>query len=198
MAVVEPVKNGRYTYDDYKTWPDTERWELIHGIAYAMSPAPKVEHQRLIRMLLTEITHALGSDPCEVLPAPLDVKISARREDDDHDIDSVVQPDLLVVCDSEKLDEDGCNGAPDIIVEVLSPSTSYKEQTEKFSLYEKYGVREYWIVNPKARYVMVYVLKQGHYGKPEYLLADEVIKSTVVPEIHIDLAKVWRKKNETR
>lgn len=192
MQLPDPEKNGKYTYVDYKTWPDSERWELIDGVAYNMSPAPRREHQKVSISLSSQIFISLEGKPCEVYSAPLDVKLSAISGVDDNDIDIVVQPDILVVCDSDKLDEEGCNGAPDWIIEILSPSTSYKDENEKLMLYEKYGVREYWIIQPGAKMVFMYILdEKGNYKKPIVAKRDEVVSSYAVPEVKIDLKKVF-------
>jgi Uma2 family endonuclease len=192
MPIPDPEKKGRYTYKDYKTWPDNERWELINGVAYSMSPAPKREHQQVSIALSTQIFTALEGKPCEAYSAPLDVKLSALPGIEENDIDIVVQPDIMVVCDPEKLDENGCNGAPDWIIEILSPSTAYKDENEKLMLYEKYGVREYWIIQPGAKMVFIYILdEKGNYKKPEVAKKDEVISSYSVPGVKIDLKRIF-------
>lgn len=192
MPLKEPERNGSYTYADYKTWPDNERWELIDGVAFDMSPAPKRDHQKVSIALSTQIFISLEGKSFEVYSAPMDVKLSAVSAEDANDIDIVVQPDILVVCDSDKLDDDGCNGAPDWVIEILSPSTSYKDENEKLLLYEKYGVKEYWIVQPGAKMVFIYILdKDGNYKKPEVSKKDEVISSYAVPGVEIDLNKVF-------
>ncbi len=192
MPLPEPGKNGRYTYADYKTWPDDELWEIIDGVAYDMSPAPRRIHQKVSFEISRQIGNAIVNKKCEAYSAPMDVKLSALPEKNDHDIDVVVQPDIFVVCDPDKLDEEGCNGAPDWIIEILSPSTAYKDENEKLLLYEKYGVSEYWIVQPGARMVFVYILnKKGKYKKPEVAKENELITSYAVPEVQIDLSKVF-------
>lgn len=192
MPIPNPEKNGTFTYADYKTWPDNERWELINGEAFDMSPAPKRKHQKVSIALSTQIFVSLEGKSCEVYSAPMDVKLSAIPGEDENDIDIVVQPDILVVCKPDKLDEDGCNGAPDWVIEILSPSTSYKDENEKLLLYEKYGVKEYWIIQPGAKMVFIYILdKDGTYKKPEVAKKDEIISSYAVPEVEIDLNKVF-------
>ncbi len=192
MPLKEPERNGTYTYADYKTWSDNERWELINGEAFDMSPAPKREHQKVSIALSTQIFISLEEKSCEVYSAPMDVKLSAMPGEDENDIDIVVQPDILVVCDPDKLDEDGCNGAPDWVIEILSPSTSYKDENEKLLLYEKYGVKEYWIVQPGAKMVFVYILdNDGTYKKPEVAKKNEIVTSFAVPAVEIDLNKVF-------
>ena len=192
MPVPDPEKNGKYTYADYKTWPDSERWEIIDGIAFNMSPAPKREHQKISFEISRQIGNSLTDKSCEAYSAPMDVKLSALPGAEENDIDIVVQPDILVVCDPDKLDEDGCNGAPDWIIEILSPSTSYKDENEKLALYEKYGVKEYWIIQPGAKMIFIYILDEnGTYKKPEVAKKDEVVSSYAVPGVEIDLKKVF-------
>ncbi len=144
-----------FTYRHYKTWPDSERWELIDGHAWAMSPAPTRYHQGLLRKLFNDLCNFLRGHPCQVYCAPLDVLLPEGDEADD-EVATVVQPDILVYCDRSKLTEAGGRGAPDLVVEILSPSTSRKDLREKFDLYEKHGVREYWVVDPGNRSIMVY------------------------------------------
>ncbi|MCD6397295.1 MAG: Uma2 family endonuclease [Spirochaetaceae bacterium] len=192
MPLTDYEKNGKYTYADYKTWPDNERWELINGVAFSMSPAPKRNHQRVSIALSTQIFTALEGKPCEAYSAPMDVKLSALPGAEENDIDIVVQPDILVVCDPDKLDEDGCNGAPDWVIEILSPSTSYKDENEKLIIYEKFGVKEYWIIQPGSKMVFIYILNEnGNYKKPEVAKNDEVVSSYAVPGVEIDLKKVF-------
>ncbi len=192
MPIPDVEKNGSYTYADYKTWPDDERWEIINGAVYDMSPAPKRNHQKVSVEISRQIANTLSGKPCEVYSAPLDVKLSALPGADENDIDIVVQPDILVVCDPGKLDDDGCNGAPDWVIEILSPSTSYKDENEKLLLYEKYGVREYWIIQPGAKMVFIYELDEnGVYKKPVVGKKDEVISSFAVPGVEIDLNTVF-------
>ncbi len=192
MPLPNPEENGTYTYRDYKTWPDNERWELINGVAYDMSPAPKRDHQKVSFEISRQIGNSLIDRPCEAFSAPMDVKLSVLPGEDENDIDIVVQPDILVVCNPDKLDEEGCNGAPDWVIEILSPSTAYKDENEKLLLYEKYGVKEYWIIQPGAKMVFIYIMGQdGNYKKPEVAKKDEIISSYAVPGVAIDLKKVF-------
>jgi len=187
----------RYTYRQYRTWPDSERWELIEGHAWAMSPAPRSRHQDLVLALGSQLRGFLKGKPCKVFVAPFDVILPAGDETDD-EVDTVVQPDIAVFCDKAKLREAGARGAPDIVVEILSPSTSRKDQNEKFNLYEKQGVREYWVVDPAGRWLCRYVRRpEGHYDEGELRdslhdwspLASRVLESFVVlpEELFADL-----------
>lgn len=187
------IKEGSFTYSDYLTWSDDERWELIEGTAYNMTPAPTVRHQQILGRLHLEIGSALRDGPCQVLLAPLDVRLPEGSDTANEKIRSVVQPDLLVTCaPDEKLDKAGCLGAPDLVVEILSPSTAFKDQTAKLTLYEKHGVKEYWIVNPVRETVTVYRLEDdGIYGKPEEFRKGEILHSTAVPAISVVLKQVF-------
>ena len=182
---------GSFTYADYLTWPDDERWEIIEGVVYDMTPAPTVRHQRILGLLHVEIATALKGRTCEVLLAPLDVRLAEGRVED-REICSVVQPDLLVVCDPKKLDRAGAVAAPELLVEILSPSTAFKDQTAKLSLYEKHGVQEYWIINPVRDTVQVYLLgDDGLFVKPEEFRKGETLDSRAVPALSVVLEKVF-------
>jgi len=191
MAPLAKKADERYTYADYLSWDDGERWELIEGIPHCMTPAPNTEHQTL-SMELSGILHGfLKGKPCRVFAAPFDVRLPASHGAGDGDVDTVVQPDISVICDESKIDARGCLGAPDITVEILSPSTAYRDETEKLKLYEKHGVKEYWIINPEAKYMMIYRLKDGTYGKPDYLMGDDVLESRVLQGFRVPLKEIW-------
>jgi Uma2 family endonuclease len=155
-----------YTYRDYKNWPDDERWELIDGAAYDMSPAPRRLHQTILMQISSQLDTFFSGKPCWPHIAPVDVFLSDAEQGSD-DAKNVVQPDAFVVCDKNKLNDQGVMGAPDFIIEILSPSTAMKDQTEKRKLYEAKGVREYWILNPDTFELFIYTLKEdGTYGLP--------------------------------
>lgn len=161
-----PLKHpDRYTYRDYRNWPEEERWELIDGAAWDMSPAPRRLHQTILMQLTSQLDSFFSGKPCRPHIAPVDVFFPEPGQDTE-DTKNVVQPDAFVVCDREKLSELGVVGAPDFILEILSPSTAMKDQTEKRRLYEEYGVREYWILNPDTFELFIYSLKEGKYGLP--------------------------------
>ncbi len=161
-----PLKaDGRFTYKDYKNWPEDERWELIHGIAWSMSPAPRRHHQTLVLQLANQLANFFAGKPCRPHIAPVDVFLPEGDEALD-ETDIVVQPDIFVVCDRSKLIEEGVRGAPDFVIEILSPTTALKDQSEKRMLYETHGVREYWIVNPNTMETFIYILRDGKYGLP--------------------------------
>jgi len=162
-----------YTYADYLQWPDETRYELIDGEAFLMSPAPLVEHQEIAGEVFRQLANQLDGQPCRPYIAPVDVRLP-RKFEADAAIDTVVQPDVLVVCDPSKIDRRGVRGAPDWVLEVLLPSTAAHDQIAKRRAYERAGVREYWLVHPGDRTLTVYVLENGQYGRPEiYELKDE-------------------------
>ncbi len=162
-----------HTYADYLTWPDDVRYELIDGVAYAMAPpAPTLEHQDFAGEIYFQLRQALQGKPCRAFIAPLDVRLPKADEADEADeadghVDTVVQPDVLVVCQPGKLDRRGVRGAPDLAVEVLSPSTASHDHVRKRRAYEQAGVREYWLVHPTDRIVTIYRLENGGFGKPD-------------------------------
>ena len=162
-----------YTYADYLQWPDETRYELIDGEAFLMSPAPLVEHQEIAGEVFRQLANQLDGQPCRPYIALVDVRLP-RTDEADAAIDTVVQPDVLVVCDPGKVDRRGVRGAPDWLLEVLSPSTAAHDQIAKRRTYERAGVREYWLVHPGDRTLTVYVLDNGQYGRPDiYELKDE-------------------------
>lgn len=183
-----------HTYADYIRWQDGVRYELIDGIAYAMSPAPTRRHQEVVGELYRQIANTLKGSTCQPFIAPFDVRLpkentkAADGEDGggDGDIDTVVQPDISVICDQSKLDERGCCGAPDWIIEVLSPSTAGHDQIVKRALYERVGVREFWLVHPVDRIVTIYVLENGSYGKPAMQELVNTTSSVILPAVRID------------
>ena len=157
MADPSKKRDGKYTYGDYLKWSDDERWELIDGVPYSMSPAPSRHHQEICMELSRQFANYLLHKSCRVYPAPFEVRFPSSVVNDE-DIQTVVQPDIAIVCDQNKLDDRGCKGAPDLIVEILSPSTTRKDLYEKYNLYERNGVREYWVVFPPEQVIDVYQL----------------------------------------
>ena len=164
MSLVQPDKH--YTYSDYVSWDDDIRYELINGIAYMLA-APSQTHQTICSELHLQIGNFLKGKPCKVFFAPFDVRLNAADGDD-----IVVQPDLLVVCDMSKLDGKACVGAPDMIIEVISPSTARQDRLVKLQIYQKAGVREYWIVDVETKTVQVFTLKNGEYTVQAYADTD--------------------------
>jgi len=176
--------NELYCYGDYLTWPDDVRYELIDGHAYLMSPGPDLPHQDIAGEIYRQTANALSGKTCRAFIAPLDVRLPKQNEPDAQ-TDTVVQPDVMVVCDSDKLDRRGVRGAPDWIVEVLSPSTAGHDQIKKRSLYERHGVREYWLVHPIDRVLTVYRLQDGEYGMPQLSQLEGETAVGILPEIVI-------------
>ncbi|NEV65364.1 Uma2 family endonuclease [Thiorhodococcus minor] len=174
------TKVGHFSYGDYRRWPEDERWELIDGEAFAMAPAPSRLHQDFVVELTAQIHPKLAGTGCRVYVAPFDVRLPKVNEADEH-VDTVVQPDLAVICDPAKLDERGCRGAPDWIVEILSPYSAVHDQIRKRALYERHGVREYWLLHPVDRILTIYRLGEDcAYGRPDIL---ELTGTTAVATI---------------
>jgi Uma2 family endonuclease len=180
-----------HTYADYCSWPDDVRYELIDGVAYAMGPAPVRRHQGILLELARQVANILEGSPCRPYIAPFDVRLPKTDEIDD-EVNTVVQPDLVVICDRAKLDDKGCRGAPDWVVEVLSPSTAGHDQILKRALYQRVGVREYWLVHPGDRLVTIYTLNAGSYGVPDVRELAGKLAVGVLPEIVIDWERVVR------
>jgi Uma2 family endonuclease len=179
-------KEEYYTYADYAEWSDDARYELIEGAPYLMSPAPTSAHQRISMELSGQFWAFLKDKSCQIFTAPFDVRLNAGAEDD-----TVVQPDILIVCDKTKIDSAGCVGVPDMVVEILSPSTAGYDRFRKYSLYQQYGVAEYWIVDPETKGVEVHVLnKDGLYVKRVFGEEDEAPVS-ILDGCTIRLAEVF-------
>ena len=185
----------RYTYADYLTWQFDEMVELIKGKIYKMSPAPGRRHQEVAGNLHLVIGNFLKKKPCQVFFAPFDVRLPLPPEQATEDkINTVVQPDISVICDLNKLDDKGCNGAPDWIIEILSPGTSKKDHNEKFDLYQHAGVKEYWIVHPIDEVVWSYALNaEGFYemARVKPFVKGEKVESNVLKGLEIDLEEVF-------
>jgi Uma2 family endonuclease len=183
----QPATSPRdhFTYGDYCAWDDGERWELIDGEAYCMSPGPNRAHQEVLGELFYQVRRQLEGHPCRVYVAPFDIRLPKGNEADEL-IDTVVQPDISVICDGKKLDERGCRGAPDWIIEILSPSTAARDQICKRALYEREGVQEYWLVHPMDRVLYIYQLEGERYGPPAILPAEGITPVTCLPAVEIN------------
>lgn len=183
-------EENKYTYADYLTWPEDERWEIIDGIAY-MQAAPTWQHQAISGQLLKQFLTYLTGKPCLAFSAPFDLRLPEENEKDE-DTKNVLQPDLVVVCDKNGLKGTGYYGTPDLIIEITSPSTSRKDRLLKFNKYEKAGVKEYWIVDSEGKFVSVFTL-QGNkrYGRPELYNERDKIKVSIFPDLVIDLGPVF-------
>ena len=180
-----------HTYADYTSWPDDTRYELIDGIAYAKSPAPTRRHQEITGEVFRQIADALEGSPCRAYIAPFDVRLPTADEADDA-VANVVQPDISVICEKSKLDEWGCRGAPDWIIEVLSPGTAGHDQIVKRALYERVGVREFWLIHPADKLVTIYLLANGGYGKPVVQELAGTTAASILPGAKIDWDRVLR------
>ncbi|HPH93046.1 MAG TPA: Uma2 family endonuclease, partial [Ferruginibacter sp.] len=168
-------KNALYTYADYGSWRFEQMVELIKGKLFILSPAPASRHQSILSGLAAQILPHFIKTPCKSFLAPFDVRLIKEKKED-KDIVTVVQPDICVICDASKIDERGCLGSPDWIIEILSPATAKKDYNEKFNLYEENGVREYWVVNPDANVVDQYVLDEsGKYYQKELYKRTQII-----------------------
>lgn len=192
MRLPATKKSQTYTYKDYLAWPDDERWEIINGIAYNMSSAPSRVHQKISGALFSKIYNYLEGKPCEVYHAPFDVRLPKGEEAED-DITTVVQPDIVVICDAKKLDEKGCKGSPDLVIEIVSPHTVSKDMKEKLALYEKHGVLEYWIIHHMDKLAIVYSLqKDNQYIKPDIYSEDNTVESKVLAGFSVDLRTIFQ------
>ena len=187
------LKDDRvYRYGEYRTWLDDERWELIDGVAYNMSPAPSMAHQALSTELVLAIGTFLRKGVCRVFAAPFDVLLPETPGQAEDDVANVVQPDLTVICDPTKLRSFGCFGAPDWVIEILSPWTSRRDMAEKHSLYERHGVKEYWVIDPGNRYVHVYVFGEDRrYPAPRLCMGKVAVASTVCPGFELRLEELF-------
>ena len=192
MATSAEQERRRFSYKDYCKWTDDGRWELIDGVEYDMSPAPSRIHQKLSGELFVRIHTVLKDKQCDVYAAPFDVRLADYAEASDEDIFTIVQPDIVVVCDKLKLDERGCVGAPDLIIEILSPYTAAKDMKTKRDLYEQHGVKEYWLVHPIDKTFMVYCLNQvKQYAKAEIYANQDIFESTVIEGLKIALPELF-------
>lgn len=179
-----------YKYIDYLRFPDDKKFEIIDGALYGMTPSPSTEHQRLLRKLFVRFAIYLESKECEVFCSPYDVLLPERNEQLD-DIKTVVQPDILVVCDNNKITKNHCLGAPDLIVEIVSPSSPSIDYVKKLNLYEKHKVKEYWIVNYNRKQIIIYYLMENdEYGEPEIITTGQ-IESRVVKGFKINWEEVF-------
>ena len=177
--------NERYTYADYSAWPEGERWELIDGAAFAMA-TPSEAHQTVLGEIFGQLRDFLKGHPCKVFVAPFSVRLNADAGDD-----TVVEPDILVVCDESKRDGKGVVGAPDLVVEVLSPSTAKYDKSTKYRLYRGSGVREYWIVDPDDKILMANVLHDGRYLGSVYFEEDTAVPVEVLDGCTINLTEAF-------
>ena len=185
-----PSEKARYTFADVLAWDENERVEVIDGEAVLMAP-PTRSHQKVSGEIFRQLANYLEGKKCEVYYAPFGVRLFERDGDSPEDVDTVVEPDISVICDESKLDRYGCKGAPDMVVEILSPSTQRHDRFTKFSLYQRAGVREYWIVDPDSGMAQSFVLEDGRYSVKEFGTAGDKMKVNVLEDCVIDLSEVF-------
>ncbi len=179
-----------YNYGDYEKWKDSDRWEIIEGDIYAMSPAPNTEHQTLLVNLCIAVGAFLKGHKCKLFVAPYDVLLPKGDEADEL-VKTVVQPDLAVVCDEKKLSDRSCRGAPDWVIEILSPSTAGRDQILKKRIYENAGVKEYWICSPHERIIFVYLLHKNRLELSEVYDETAKIEVKTLPGLVIDCGEIF-------
>ena len=192
MGTLAETKQRRFSYKDYCSWTDDDRWELIDGVEYDMSPAPSRIHQKLSGELFVMIHSVLKNRKCDVYSAPFDVRLPDYEQASDEEIFTVVQPDIAVICDESKLDERGCVGSPDLIIEILSPHTAARDMKTKRDLYEKHGVKEYWLVHPTDKTFMIYrLMHDKQYPKAEIYADQDIVESTAIEGLKIALTDLF-------
>lgn len=185
-----PAEKSRYSLADCLTWDENKLIEIIDGEAFMMATPSRI-HQKISGELFRQLANYLEGKKCEAYAAPFGVRLFEQDGDRPEDVDTVVEPDISVVCDRSKLDKHGCKGAPDLIVEILSPSSLRHDRLVKLNLYQRAGVREYWIVDPVDQSVQSFVLENGHYTARDLAGTGEKIKVNVLKDCVIDLTAVF-------
>ncbi len=190
--VKEPdIEYGRYTYADYLTWEMEEMVELIKGKVFKRDiAAPALNHQRISMHLSVRFYNFLKGKTCQVFHAPFDVRLPVKSKKN-KDIDTVVQPGICVVCDPSKLDAAGCLGAPDLVVEILSPGNNKRELKNKYEVYGEVGVREYWIIHPNEQTLLIYSLVAGSYQASRFFVSGDKVTSVCLPGFELDLEEIF-------
>ena len=191
QLVEEPSADYTYTYADYLQWKWQERVELLKGIIMKMA-APNTRHQVVSGNLYFQVRTFLNKQPCLVFQAPFDVRLPVKNKKRDNEITTVVQPDLCIVCDETKIDERGCCGAPDIMIEILSPGNSKKELQNKFALYQEAGVLEYWIVAPSEEFIVIWYLENGTYKMSKPFASGQIITTPILPGLEINTTDIFK------
>ena len=179
-----------YSYADLLSWEDDTRYELYDGRPVALA-APSDVHQRISMALSAQLYNYLRGKQCQAYAAPFDVRIFEEQGDSPDNVDTVLQPDLMVVCDHSKVDRHGVHGAPDLVIEILSPATARYDRLVKFNLYQRAGVREYWIVDPATRTVSVHTLEDGAYHAATVYSSDLSVPVGFLDNCNIDLSMVF-------
>lgn len=184
-----PELNKIYTFADYLTWPDDERWEILDGTPCMMT-APAWQHQAISSSLTAQFYNYLsGRNSCRVFASSFDLRLPVVEKEKDEDITNVFQPDIILICDPSKLI--GYCGVPSLVIEISSPSTGKIDKLVKFNIYEKAGVPEYWIVEPDAKIISVFQLVNGNYGRPMVYSEEDSISIDMFPDLVIDLGRVF-------
>lgn len=190
MGLAQRAEEERYTLDDVMEWDGPEQMEIIDGEPLMMA-TPKRLHQAVVGGITRLIGNYLEGKKCRVYPAPFAVRLFEQEGDNPEDVDTVVQPDITLVCDPKKLDDTGCKGAPEMVVEVLSPSTQRYDRIVKLELYQRAGVGEYWIVNPADQTVQVFLLKDGLLRPHESYGRTDIAKVNSLDGCFIELERVF-------
>lgn len=188
----QPNLNKTYTYDDYLSWEEDVQCEVINGEIINMTPSPTPKHQDIVDELTAEFKMYLRNKECSAFSSPIDVCLFANKQTKKNEIKDWVQPDLIVICDQNKIGEKKITGAPDIVVEVLSPSTGKIDRLIKFNSYEKAGVKEYWIVDPYNQTLEVYILKEGTFNRNGIFSKEDQIKTNIIEGLEIDLSIIFK------
>jgi len=183
--------NRKYSYADYLSWEMDEMVEIIKGKVYKWTAAPSRIHQKAAGKLANLMTNHLLKKPCELYFAPFDVRLPNKSVNNE-DIFTVVQPDISVICDKNKLDDAGCLGAPDLIIEILSPSNNKKDLQIKYELYQENGVREYWVLHPFGKTLIIYILTDGKYIPSRLYGPGDTVSSTVLVGFELDLEEFFK------
>lgn len=196
MATITDINNldltKSYTYADYLTWNFQERLEILKGKIFKMSPAPSRKHQEISAKIFRKLDRYFENKSCNIYYAPFDVRlINYKKSTSDKEISTVFQPDICVICDKDKLDDRGCLGAPDLIIEILSPGNSKKEMDIKFDLYEENGVKEYWIVEPYQKSILIYTLQNDRYIGLKPIAEEGLVHSPLFPELSFNVEEVF-------
>ena len=189
--VEEPDPSHTYTYADYLKWDFEERLELFRGRIFKLS-APNTRHQVIAGDIFVAVKNFLGKQKCQAFIAPFDVRLPVKNRKKDNEVTTVVQPDLCVVCDDSKIDERGCCGAPDLVIEILSPGNTKKEVKLKYELYEEAGVKEYWIIYPEEQNVVVFTLNENNkYSPAVFYAGNDALKTQCIPGFTIELNDIF-------
>jgi Uma2 family endonuclease len=189
MSVNQPQSN--YSYAEYLKSPEDVRYEVIDGQIISMSPAPTPNHQQVQRELLAEFVMYLRGKNCSVFGAPIDVCLFAEKMTSNDKIKDWVQPDIVVVCDRNKINPKNIVGAPDLAIEILSPSTARNDRVTKYNNYQKAGVKEYWIVDPSNEYVEVFLLQNNRFISSGLYTKEDSVKVNILEDLNINLKHIF-------